>query len=69
MARCGQATPTAGMPGRCATCARCAMCHRGERVRADYELAGVMHPDGYCGFCGKRWPEPAPRTPPPDPED
>lgn len=48
---------------------RCPKCKRGTRIDSSYELLGVIYPDGYCGFCGKRWPEPAPRKPPPDPED
>jgi hypothetical protein len=36
----------------------CPRCKWGHRLDASYELAGLVHQDAYCSYCGKRWVDP-----------
>jgi hypothetical protein len=36
---------------------KCPHCRKGPRILSQYQYAGMMHDDYYCGHCGRNWPD------------
>lgn len=46
----------------------CPRCKKGRRIDCSYVLAGAVHDDGYCSWCGRLWLLPIGEPGEPDPK-